>query len=52
MFAVNGLNGNIHKINKRQENKIQELQEENNMLKIKYEILLNMVQVIKYVLYT
>lgn len=40
---MNGVQGNIRKINKRQENKIEELQEENNMLKIKYEILLNMV---------
>lgn len=38
-----GESANVHKLNQRLRNKMQDLQEENNLLRLKYEILLNMV---------
>lgn len=39
----NGHNANIHKANMKLKQQIHDLEEENNMLKLKYEVLLDMV---------
>jgi hypothetical protein len=46
MFPENGDGGNAHKSNQKLRKKIQELQEENNMLRLKYAVMLNMVMLI------
>jgi hypothetical protein len=44
----NGDGGNAHKSNQKLRKKIQELQEENNMLRLKYAVMLNMVMLIHF----
>lgn len=48
MVLETGESANVHKSNQRLRNKIQDLQEENNLLRLKYEILLNMVYIIVF----
>lgn len=45
VFPESGESANVHKSNQRLRTKIQDLQEENNLLRLKYEILLNMVNI-------
>jgi hypothetical protein len=48
LFPENGDGGNAHKSNQKLRKKIQELQEENNMLRLKYAVMLNMVMLIHF----